>query len=226
MVVLATAYDLTGEAKYRDGVLEGMDYLLGRNALNQSYVTGYGEVASHNQHSRWYAHQLDPALPNPPRGTLAGGPNSAHPGPGRAAAAAGLRAAVLLHRRHRVLVDQRADHQLELAAGLDLVLRGRPRRARLLQVRYTAHGHTGQLSIKNTGKQAINGWSLRWAFPATQRVRDAWGAKVTQSGPAVKAENLHGNRTIKPGHTVTFGFTGSTPGTAPEVFHLNGDRCA
>jgi endoglucanase len=57
-------------------VLEGMDYILGRNALNISYVTGYGEVSSHNQHSRWYAHQLDPALPNPPKGTLAGGPNS------------------------------------------------------------------------------------------------------------------------------------------------------
>ena len=77
MIVLATAYDLTGRERYRAAVREGMDYLLGRNALNQSYVTGYGEVASHNQHSRWYARQLDPALPNPPRGTLAGGPNSA-----------------------------------------------------------------------------------------------------------------------------------------------------
>jgi endoglucanase len=76
MVVIASAYDITGRARYRDGVLEGLDYLFGRNALNQSYVTGYGEVNSQNQHSRWYAHQLDPALPNPPRGTLAGGPNS------------------------------------------------------------------------------------------------------------------------------------------------------
>ncbi|TDQ54464.1 glycoside hydrolase family 9 protein [Actinorugispora endophytica] len=76
MVVMATAYDLTGDERYRDGVLEGMDYVLGRNALNQSYVTGYGENASRNQHSRWYADQLDPGLPNPPRGTLAGGPNS------------------------------------------------------------------------------------------------------------------------------------------------------
>jgi len=75
-VVLATAYDITGAAKYRDGAVEGMDYILGRNALNMSYVTGYGEVASHNQHSRWYAHELDPALPNPPHGTLSGGPNS------------------------------------------------------------------------------------------------------------------------------------------------------
>ncbi|WP_324788178.1 glycoside hydrolase family 9 protein [Streptomyces sp. H51] len=75
-VVLATAYDITGGAEYRDGAVQSMDYILGRNALNISYVTGYGEVSSHNQHSRWYAHELDPGLPNPPKGTLAGGANS------------------------------------------------------------------------------------------------------------------------------------------------------
>ncbi|MGC9669005.1 glycoside hydrolase family 9 protein [Planosporangium sp. 12N6] len=77
LAVIATAYDLTGDRRYRDGVLEGLDYLFGRNALNQSYVTGYGEHAAHNQHSRIYGHQLDPALPNPPAGSLAGGANSA-----------------------------------------------------------------------------------------------------------------------------------------------------
>lgn len=53
-----------------------MDYLLGRNALNFSYITGYGSKYSNNQHSRWFAAQLDPTLPNPPIGSLAGGPNS------------------------------------------------------------------------------------------------------------------------------------------------------
>ncbi|MFI6034934.1 glycoside hydrolase family 9 protein [Streptomyces sp. NPDC051315] len=75
-VVIATAYDITGASKYRDGAVQSMDYVLGRNALNISYVTGYGEVHSRNQHARWYAHQLDPSQPNPPKGTLAGGPNS------------------------------------------------------------------------------------------------------------------------------------------------------
>ncbi|MFJ7150537.1 glycoside hydrolase family 9 protein [Streptomyces sp. NPDC100445] len=75
-LVIADAYDITGRTAYRDGAVQSMDYVLGRNALNQSYVTGYGEVASHNEHSRWYAHELDPALPNPPKGTLAGGANS------------------------------------------------------------------------------------------------------------------------------------------------------
>jgi endoglucanase len=75
LMVIGTAFDITGEQRYRDGVLEGLDFILGRNALNQSYVTGYGTHFSHNQHSRIYAHQLDPKLPQPPLGSLAGGPN-------------------------------------------------------------------------------------------------------------------------------------------------------
>ncbi|MET7762211.1 glycoside hydrolase family 9 protein [Streptomyces sp. NPDC005393] len=76
LAVIATAFDLTGDERYRDGVVEGLDYLFGRNALNQSYVTGYGEHHSHNQHSRLYAHQITPASPAPPAGSIAGGPNT------------------------------------------------------------------------------------------------------------------------------------------------------
>lgn len=76
IVVLGTAYDLSGDSKYRDGALEGIDYLLGRNALNISYVTGYGTVYAQNQHSRWFANQLNPELPHPPAGSVAGGPNA------------------------------------------------------------------------------------------------------------------------------------------------------
>jgi endoglucanase len=77
LVVLGTAYDLSGERKYQRAVVEGMDFLLGRNALNISYVTGYGEVFSQNQHSRMYAAQLNSESPHPPVGSIAGGPNSA-----------------------------------------------------------------------------------------------------------------------------------------------------
>ncbi|WP_303332560.1 glycoside hydrolase family 9 protein [Streptomyces sp. NA02950] len=75
LAVIATAFDLTGNRRYRDGVLEGLDYILGRNALNESYVTGHGRHNSHNQHSRLYGHAIDPALPEPPAGSIAGGPN-------------------------------------------------------------------------------------------------------------------------------------------------------
>ncbi|MFE1665366.1 glycoside hydrolase family 9 protein [Microbacterium sp. P02] len=75
-VVLATAFDLTSDQRYADAVVEAMDYLLGRNALNHSYITGYGDAFSENQHSRWFADSIEPSLPNPPRGSVAGGPNS------------------------------------------------------------------------------------------------------------------------------------------------------
>ncbi|WP_181957476.1 glycoside hydrolase family 9 protein [Streptomyces paludis] len=75
-VVLGTAYDLTRQPRYRAGAIEALDYLLGRNALGQSYISGYGTQASRNQHHRFWAHQADASLPNPPAGSLAGGPNS------------------------------------------------------------------------------------------------------------------------------------------------------
>ncbi|WEZ82888.1 glycoside hydrolase family 9 protein [Rhizobium sp. 32-5/1] len=76
MIVLSAAFDLTGERSFLGAVRESMDYILGRNVMNLSYITGYGAVWSKNQHSRWYANQVDDSLPNPPVGSLAGGPNS------------------------------------------------------------------------------------------------------------------------------------------------------
>jgi endoglucanase len=75
-IVVSRAHDFTGEDKYRDAALEAADYVFGRNALNISYVTGYGDHYAKNQHSRWFAHQANADLPHPPKGSLAGGPNS------------------------------------------------------------------------------------------------------------------------------------------------------
>ncbi|CAN7535138.1 glycoside hydrolase family 9 protein [Rhizobium sp. LjRoot30] len=75
LLVIAAAYDLTGKRDYLQSAREGIDYLLGRNALDLSYVTGFGSVYSRQQHSRWYAHTLDASLPEPPVGSLAGGAN-------------------------------------------------------------------------------------------------------------------------------------------------------
>jgi len=75
-IIVATAFDITQDEKYRQAALEAMDYIFGRNALNLSYVTGYGTTFVQNQHSRWFAASLNPDLPHPPKGALAGGPNS------------------------------------------------------------------------------------------------------------------------------------------------------
>ena len=76
LAVLAVAHQLTDERDYADGVATGTDYLLGRNALGQCYVTGYGTDDTRHQRTRQFGHDLDPAMPQTPPGALAGGPNS------------------------------------------------------------------------------------------------------------------------------------------------------
>jgi endoglucanase len=81
LVVLAVAHELTGRDEHLDAATGGLDYLLGCNALGQSYVTGYGTDFTRHQRARHFAHDLDPSFPPPPSGALAGGPTSKeHPG--------------------------------------------------------------------------------------------------------------------------------------------------
>ena len=73
---MALAADITGDAKYVNAVAEGMNYILGRNPLDKSYVTGYGERPLENPHHRFWAHQANAKFPSPPAGVVSGGPNS------------------------------------------------------------------------------------------------------------------------------------------------------
>ena len=75
-IVMAVAADQTGDAKYVNAVAEGMNYILGRNPLDQSYITGYGERPLMNPHHRFWAHQANAKFPSPPAGVVSGGPNS------------------------------------------------------------------------------------------------------------------------------------------------------
>jgi endoglucanase len=73
-IIMALAYQFTGDTAYLDGVTESMDYLLGTNALSFSFVTGYGEAYAQHEHHRFWANQGN--FPPPPPGALAGGPNA------------------------------------------------------------------------------------------------------------------------------------------------------
>jgi endoglucanase len=75
-MVLGLAYDFTNEAAYRDGAVDAMDYVLGRNPLDRSYVTGFGARPMRHPHHRFWANQANAAYPEPPAGVLSGGPNS------------------------------------------------------------------------------------------------------------------------------------------------------
>jgi endo-1,4-beta-xylanase len=89
-------------------------------------------------------------------------------------------------------------------------------------------GFVANITINNTGTSAINGWTLKYAFPGDQKITNAWNATVTQSGAAVSATNLGFDATIAPGGNVSYGYQGTwtTNDTAPSSFSLNGTACA
>jgi len=76
MLVLTLAYDFAKADKYAEGVVQGMDYILGRNPMVQSYITGYGTAPLEQPHHRFWAHAKNRRFPKPPPGAVSGGPNS------------------------------------------------------------------------------------------------------------------------------------------------------
>jgi endoglucanase len=75
-VLLALASRWTGEPRYRAAVTDTLDYLLGRNPVGRSYVSGYGPDPMRRPHHRFWAVGIDAAWPPPPPGVLSGGPNT------------------------------------------------------------------------------------------------------------------------------------------------------
>lgn len=88
MLMMGLAYDFTRNPVYLNSMAESMDYLLGRNPLNKSYVSGYGENPLMHPHHRFWMNLPDQGYPPPPPGAIAGGPNG-YPSDA-AATAAGL----------------------------------------------------------------------------------------------------------------------------------------
>ena len=75
-MILALAYEFTKIPAYLHGAADALHYVLGRNAMDQSYVSGYGSNPLQNPHHRFWARQKDPTFPPPYPGAVSGGPNS------------------------------------------------------------------------------------------------------------------------------------------------------
>ena len=75
-VIMAYAYDLTKDTGYLNGAAGAMDYLLGRNPLAFSFITGYGSYGVKNPYHSYWANSKDPEFPKAPHGVLVGGPNA------------------------------------------------------------------------------------------------------------------------------------------------------
>ncbi|MEU9048413.1 MULTISPECIES: glycoside hydrolase family 9 protein [unclassified Kitasatospora] len=236
-MVLAVAYELTGAARYRTGALEALDYLLGRNALDRSYVSGYGERASENEHHRFWAHQNDASLPHPPAGSLAGGPDAGLEDPVAKAQLTGCAPAACYvddigsYSTNEVAINWNAS--LAWLAAFAAERRATPvPPATSCSVAYRVDnawsgGFTATVTVRNTGTAAASGWTLGWSFPGDQRISSGWNAAVAQSGSAVSARDAGWNGTLAAGASASFGFQATYSGanTAPARFTLNGTDC-
>ncbi len=252
LVVLAAAYDLSGDEAFRQGVLKGMDYILGRNALNISYVTAYGSVFSENQHSRWYARQLDADLPRPPDGTVSGGPNSEadtwDPTANRLFGSAGCAPQfcyvddISSWSTNELTINWNAPlawiasfiADQDTAEGTPYgncavsyrTLPARPRRCR----RHGGPAHDEvltQVRVTNTGRVPIRRWELTWSYIGDQSALNASQAWVAQEGAEVTLTPW-GRSGLMPGRSRTFTVR-SDPGELanpePAAFFLNGEAC-
>jgi hypothetical protein len=88
-------------------------------------------------------------------------------------------------------------------------------------------GATVNVTIKNNGTAAINGWNLAWNFGGNQKITNLWMGSHTQNGAAISVKNLSYNTTIPAHGSVNFGFNISYSGSNPKptAFTLNGSPC-
>ncbi|MFJ1923711.1 cellulase family glycosylhydrolase [Streptomyces sp. NPDC088131] len=89
-------------------------------------------------------------------------------------------------------------------------------------------GFQGEITVRNTGTTAIDGWTLGFAFTDGQTVTNMWGGVPTRTGGSVSVTPASYTSTIAAGGSVTIGFTGARNGTntAPASFTLSGAPCA
>ena len=90
------------------------------------------------------------------------------------------------------------------------------------------NGLTDNITIKNNGTAAINGWSLRFSLASGQTITNGWSATYSPTSGQVTATNVNYNGTIPPGGSTTIGFQATHTGnsSAPGGFTLNGTSCS
>ena len=67
-------------------------------------------------------------------------------------------------------------------------------------------GLTGNMTIQNTGGEAINGWTLEFTYAGD--IQSIWGAEIlSRDGDKYVITNLGWNSSIAPGAELSFGFT-------------------
>ncbi|WP_165985494.1 glycoside hydrolase family 48 protein [Streptomyces sp. YIM 98790] len=99
------------------------------------------------------------------------------------------------------------------------------------EVDYTANdwgsGFTANVTLRNTGTSAIDGWTLTYSYTGNQQLQQGWSGQWSQSGQNITVRNAAWNGTIAPGASTGFGanFSYSGSNEAPTSFAVNGTTC-
>ncbi|WP_045742296.1 GH12 family glycosyl hydrolase domain-containing protein [Actinoplanes rectilineatus] len=88
-------------------------------------------------------------------------------------------------------------------------------------------GFGADVTVRNTGGAAVDGWTLGFDFPSGQTVDGGWNGAWKQNGTQVTVVDAGWNRAIPAGGKVSVGFNGSWSGAnaVPAAFTLNGVTC-
>ncbi|MGC5015407.1 lytic polysaccharide monooxygenase auxiliary activity family 9 protein [Streptosporangium sp. DT93] len=78
-------------------------------------------------------------------------------------------------------------------------------------------GFQGEVTVKNPGSAALNGWTANWTLNSGSTVNSVWNGTHTVSGSSVTVRNADWNRSLAGGASTTFGFTASGTSGTPTV---------
>jgi hypothetical protein len=88
-------------------------------------------------------------------------------------------------------------------------------------------GFTANITLTNRGSEAIDGWTLTYAYSGNQKLQQGWSGQWSQSGQNVTVRNASFNARIAGGAAVStganFGYSGTN--ADPTSFSVNGTRC-
>ncbi|MEV7802235.1 cellulose binding domain-containing protein [Microbispora sp. NPDC088329] len=93
--------------------------------------------------------------------------------------------------------------------------------------RECAGGSQADVTIRNTGSSAVNGWNLKWTFANGQQISQG-GTPTSHRAVARPPRQASRNGSIAPGGSAAFGFLVTTAGSTngkPAGFTLNGAVC-
>ncbi|HET6704393.1 serine/threonine-protein kinase [Amycolatopsis sp.] len=78
--------------------------------------------------------------------------------------------------------------------------------ARYQVVKSWAGGFQGLVTVRNSGRAQVRGWTVSWATPAGTSIDDLWNGRLVRTGATSVIVNAEWNAELKQGESTTFGF--------------------